>query len=208
MSWFDSFNFSSGEGDVAYSDASNVSFGFTDTLADYAYDTPSVGFDGWPVVLNESIGEGAYSFGATPEVYTNDFGVVWDSNFGLTALDTAVKGVGIATQVKSMTQGGVQTATGTGAQSASSGLNGTKAMSGIGDVLSSFGVFLNQVGSVAKAQQATGTGAQRTTAQKTNYTGQLTPTGGLLPQGMSQTTILLIAGGAAVLLALYLHKKG
>lgn len=202
--WFDGFNFSSGESSIAYTDSQNVDYGWGLLDPDEQY-TPVTGLDGWPTSVNAELGEGGYAFGATPEVTTNDFGTVFDNIFGGKGYDTVVKGVGIAKQAQTVADV-IKQANGGVGMSASSGANGAKSQQGVGDILATFGGFLKQV-SAATGLNKTGTGAQATTAQRTTYTGQLTPAGGLTVGGVP-TMYIILGGAAAIGLALYLHKKG
>lgn len=199
---FDGWNFSSGEGDVAFSDAQNVDYGFGGSFdaGDYDFDWSNIdtaaGLGGVSEDLLNSSPE-IYEFNATPEVTTNDFGTIFDNVFGDIDFNTAVKGVKVAQQAA----GAVKAVTG---KSASSGASGAKATAGVGDILSSMGKVFSAVGGAVTGTVA-GTASQKTTAQPVRYNGQLTPTGGAV-LGMSTGTILL--AGAALIGLAFLVKKG
>lgn len=200
--YFDGWNFSSGEGDVAFSDAQNVDYGFGGSFDDGQYDfdwsniDEAAGLGGVSAdVLNSS--PEIYEFNATPEVTTNDFGTTWDNVFGDIDFNTAVKGVKIAQQAA----GAVKAVTG---KSASSGSTGAKATTGVGDILSSMSKVFGAVSGAVSGTVA-GTDSQKTTAQQVRYNGQLTPTGGA-KLGISTNTIL-IAGAALVALAFIIKVK-
>lgn len=193
---FDGWNFSSGEAETAFSDATNVDFGLGDWGSDIDWAEPATGLDGYPLDVEQGFGDD-YVFNAIPEVSTNDFGTVFDNLFGSTkdVIETTAKGIGLAQTVKNITTKP------TIGQTASSGSTGAKSAAGTaGDVLSSFGKMLSQL--TPKTS-----GAQAQTVKQQTYSGQLTPSGGALPSvagGISTSTLLLIGGGLIVG-ALVLH---
>ncbi len=197
---FEGFNFSSGEADVAFSDAQNVSYGFDDwgqwtpEMDSYVMTDDYFGGD----VYDFGGGTGGYDFNATPEVVTNDFGTLFDHQFGMGDVNTAVQGVKIAQQIGGTTQ---QAQTG---QKASSGSTGAKSTAtGGADVLGGFSQFLSTVANTAK--QVSGVAAQVTTVAPKTYTGQLQPGGAA--GGSSITHMLLIGGLVALGAVIYFARK-
>lgn len=196
MDW-DGWNFSSGEAETAFSDATNVDFGLGDWGSDIDWAEPATGLDGYPLDVDQALGD-TYVFNAIPEVTTSDFGTSFSNLFGNTkdVIETTVKGIGLAQTVKNITTKP------TSGQTASSGSSGAKtSASTAGDVLSSFGKMLSQLSPKTS-------GAQAQTTQQQTYSGQLTPSGGALPSaaGGISTSTLLIIGGGLIVGALVLHS--
>lgn len=201
---FDGFNFSSGESTVAFSDAQNVDYGFNWGSGSFAepdsYVIPNDDFFGSDVY---DFGSGTgleYNFNATPEVSTNDFGTVFDSRFGVDDVASAAKGVQIAQQVAN-----AKSPAPTTGNKATSGANGAKQTTGVGDALSGMGRFLSGVANTAKS--VSGVVAQSQSVLPKTYTGQLKAGGGA-PAGGGMSPVLLIGGVIALVAVVYFVKKG
>lgn len=193
---YDGFNFSSGEGAVAYSDASVVDFGFGNIDSSGVGDPMDIsGWGGGDVNGEATFGDGAYNYNSTPEVTTNDFGTTWDASFGQDAISTASTGIKIA-------QAGVAIT-----RSQAGAPAGRKPPTQTPDIIGNFRNALRGLDSAASAVDITQ--RQMTTARPTSYSGQLTPSGGMTPLiGGLPVSTLMLAGGALLLVALVLHARG
>lgn len=200
---WDGFNFSSGEADVAFSDAQNVDFGFDVGEINWGdYETPTDYF-GSDIYDTAGYGSSDVLSNNIPEVVTSDFGTTFDNLFSKDTLDTVVNGVKLAQQANSVIQT-VKGATGGSGKTASSGSTSAKPSTGTGDVLSQIGQLFNSI----KGTTTGGVGSQVTTQVKTQNVGQLAPNGQRdVVGGLMSNNTLLIGGALLLIGALYLHSK-
>ena len=213
---FDSFNYSSGEATVAYSDSQNVDFGFnsgdvapTDTLntVGLAGNDPS----------SPSTDSSTLNFNDTPEVTTNEFGTTFADNGTQSAgsdanvAQSAVKGIplGGAPELGAavLQRVGAGRTSGGGLTSPKQN-SGENTQSSQADAVSTHGNTFADFGRAAASVMSMS--KEVYTAQGKTFTGQLGPGGAAqsgIIAGVSTQTILMI-GIAAVAVGLFLHAGG
>ena len=195
---FDPVDYSSGESLTAFSDASNVDFGFGAVAP-----TDSALVIG-PEVYDFGGGTGAaYDFNATAESNTSDYGSSSQGNpdFDTSNFKGLSSGINVAQQVAKATQANnsvTQTATRSGG-----GQKYSQTMAGIGSVLSQ--ASSPSQGSAPVLTQLVGLVKQLESSAPRTYAGQLG--GNKTSPSMGNNNMLLI-GGALVAVALFMHFKG
>ncbi len=191
MSFFDGYNFSSGESSVFTGDAQLTNYG-----TGYA-NTPDVATpNGWEYGPSDSTVT-PWEVNGTPDVTTNDFGTRFDTDFADVTKDFVTpEPIQIAPPAESSY---LPQQTGNVAGTLKSWAGQTN------DVLGTFANVIKNVGVVAGVAK----GVQSQVEVKPRTTNQLRPTGGAPAGGvlgMTNTTVLLI--GAALLAGVFLYKKG
>ena len=195
---FDPVDYSSGEGITAFSDASNVDFGFGAVAP-----TDSALVIG-PEVYDFGGGTGAaYDFNATAESTTSDYGSSSQGNPGFDSSNFKglSSGVNVAQQVAKATQANnsvTQTATKSGG-----GQKYSQTMQSIGTAVAQ--ASAPSQGSAPVLTQLVGLVKQLESSAPRTYAGQLS--GNKTSPAVANNNMLLI-GGALVMVALLMHFKG
>lgn len=194
---FDSFDFSSGEALTAFSDASNVDYGFGALAPDYSASVGDL----------DDIGEGGTFYnedmwwGGTAESTVSDYGSSSLGNAGFLNTDNILKGVNVAGQVAKI--GSSNNSVSSGGAVAGGGQKYSQTQPTVAGAISKAnspsqgsGGLLDTLGGLAK---------QVETAVTRNYSGQLGPN--KTAPGAQSSNLMLIIGGALVI-GVILWKKG